>query len=105
MRQEKQVMSISVIIPTLNEEARLAEILRRVQAEGQQEILVVDGGIVASLPWPVRLHAAQTDSMNGTSASTLSTVAREGPERGPYKEMAVATASSKKALPARPGSR
>lgn len=41
---EKTGMSISVIIPTLNEEACLAETLRRVRAEGPREILVVDGG-------------------------------------------------------------
>jgi rSAM/selenodomain-associated transferase 2 len=37
-------MSISVIIPTLNEEACLAETLRCVRAERPREILVVDGG-------------------------------------------------------------
>lgn len=37
-------MSISVIIPTLNEASCLAETLRRVRAERPREILVVDGG-------------------------------------------------------------
>lgn len=37
-------MSISVIIPTLNEAACLAETLRAVRAERPREILVVDGG-------------------------------------------------------------
>jgi rSAM/selenodomain-associated transferase 2 len=37
-------MSISVIIPTLNESACLAETLRSVRAERPHEILVVDGG-------------------------------------------------------------
>ena len=37
-------MSISVIIPTLNEAACLGETLRRVRAERPREILVVDGG-------------------------------------------------------------
>jgi rSAM/selenodomain-associated transferase 2 len=37
-------MSISVIIPTLNEAACLAETLRSVRAEKPREILVVDGG-------------------------------------------------------------
>ena len=37
-------MSISVIVPTLNEAACLAETLRSVRAEQPREILVVDGG-------------------------------------------------------------
>lgn len=37
-------MSISVIIPALNEAACLAETLRSVRAENPREILVVDGG-------------------------------------------------------------
>lgn len=37
-------MSISVVIPTLNEAACLAETLRSVRAEQPHEILVVDGG-------------------------------------------------------------
>jgi rSAM/selenodomain-associated transferase 2 len=37
-------MSISVIIPTLNEAVCLSETLRSVRAEKPQEILVVDGG-------------------------------------------------------------
>jgi cellulose synthase/poly-beta-1,6-N-acetylglucosamine synthase-like glycosyltransferase len=37
-------MSISVIIPTLNEAARLPETLRSVRAEKPSEIVVVDGG-------------------------------------------------------------
>jgi rSAM/selenodomain-associated transferase 2 len=37
-------MSISVIIPTLNEAAHIAETLRCVRAEKPREILVVDGG-------------------------------------------------------------
>jgi rSAM/selenodomain-associated transferase 2 len=37
-------MSISVIIPTLNEAACLAETLRSVRAEKPREIIVVDGG-------------------------------------------------------------
>jgi rSAM/selenodomain-associated transferase 2 len=37
-------MSISIIIPTLNEAAFLAETLRSVRAEKPQEIIVVDGG-------------------------------------------------------------
>lgn len=41
-------MSISVIIPTLNEETCLGETLRRVRAERPREILVVDGGSIDS---------------------------------------------------------
>ncbi len=37
-------MSISVIIPTLNEAAYLAQTLRSLRAEKPQEIIVVDGG-------------------------------------------------------------
>jgi rSAM/selenodomain-associated transferase 2 len=37
-------MTISVVIPTLNEAARLAETLRSVRAERPHEIIVVDGG-------------------------------------------------------------
>src|SRR5215218_8915073 len=63
----------------------------------------------ATVQWPfpavpaanqprVRLQAAQTDSMTGTSTRTPTTVARAAPEPGPYRAMAVATASSKKLL-------
>ncbi len=38
------LMTISVIIPTLNEASCLAETLRSVRVEGPHEILVVDGG-------------------------------------------------------------
>jgi rSAM/selenodomain-associated transferase 2 len=37
-------MRISIIIPTLNEEACLGETLRRLTAEAPHEVLVVDGG-------------------------------------------------------------
>jgi rSAM/selenodomain-associated transferase 2 len=37
-------MSVSIIIPTLNEAACLAQTLRALRAEGPGEILVVDGG-------------------------------------------------------------
>src|SRR5438477_3266457 len=46
----------------------------------------------------VRLHAAQTESITGTSTSTPTTVARAAPESGPKSAIAVATASSKKLL-------
>jgi len=46
----------------------------------------------------VRLHAAQTDSITGTSTSTPTTVASAAPDSGPKSAIAVATASSKKLL-------
>src|SRR5947209_2293156 len=46
--------------------------------------------------WRVRLQAAQTDSMTGTSTKTPTTVASAAPDSGPNSAMAVATASSKK---------
>jgi hypothetical protein len=48
--------------------------------------------------WRVRLHAAQTESMTGTSTKTPTTVANAAPDCGPNSAMAVATASSKKLL-------
>src|SRR5665213_3544029 len=44
----------------------------------------------------VRLHAAQTDNMTGTSTKTPTTVANAAPDSGPNSAIAVATASSKK---------
>ncbi len=44
----------------------------------------------------VRLQAAQTDSITGTSTNTPTTVASAAPDSGPNSAMAVATASSKK---------
>src|ERR1700688_39555 len=46
----------------------------------------------------VRLHAAQTESITGTSTSTPTTVASAAPDSGPNSAIAVATASSKKLL-------
>ena len=46
----------------------------------------------------VRLHAAQTESMTGTSTRTPTVVARAAPEPGPKSAIEVATASSKKLL-------
>src|ERR1022692_109867 len=46
--------------------------------------------------WRVRLHAAQTESITGTSTSTPTTVASAAPDSGPKSAIAVATASSKK---------
>jgi rSAM/selenodomain-associated transferase 2 len=37
-------VSLSVIVPALNEEARIGETLRRARQAGAQEIIVVDGG-------------------------------------------------------------
>ncbi len=48
--------------------------------------------------WRVRLHAAHTLSITGTSMSTPTTVASAAPDSGPKSAMAVATASSKKLL-------
>ena len=45
-----------------------------------------------------RLTTATTASINGTSISTPTTVARAAPEAKPNRPMAVATASSKKLL-------
>jgi rSAM/selenodomain-associated transferase 2 len=39
-------MSLSVIVPTLNEERAITETLRRARAAGVREIIVVDGGSV-----------------------------------------------------------
>src|SRR6476659_9019312 len=46
----------------------------------------------------VRLHAAHTESITGTSTSTPTTVASAAPDSGPNNAIAVATASSKKLL-------
>jgi len=46
----------------------------------------------------VRLQAAHTEGITGTSMSTPTTVAKAAPEPGPNKAMAVATAGSKKLL-------
>src|SRR5690554_3193350 len=46
--------------------------------------------------WRVRLAIATNDSITGTSTNTPTTVARAAPECNPNKEMATATASSKK---------
>ena len=46
----------------------------------------------------VRLQAAHTDSMTGTSTRTPTTVASAAPESAPNSVIATATASSKKLL-------
>ena len=46
----------------------------------------------------VRLHAAQTESITGTSTNTPTTVASAAPESAPKRAIATATASSKKLL-------
>src|SRR5262245_48105162 len=46
----------------------------------------------------VRLQAAHTDNMTGTSTKTPTTVASAAPDSGPKRAIAVATANSKKLL-------
>src|SRR5262249_18392819 len=46
-----RAMTVSVIVPTLNEESCLGEMLRAVQAQRPREIIVADGGSTDGTRW------------------------------------------------------
>ena len=73
-------MDLSIIVPTLNEEARIASVLERLRAiDGVGEIIVVDGGSSDGTVAAARAVAAR----HGTSGATASSPSSVGAAASP----------------------
>ncbi len=69
-------MSVSVIVPTLNEEGCLAETLRAVRRQGPREIIVADGGSTDGTRWAAAGADQFLDAPRGRAAQMNAGAAR-----------------------------